>query len=186
MTSKDIETNKNLYDTSDYPKDHPLHSIDNKKVSGKRKDECALTSIAECVCLRPKIYSVMKADEKKCQESEGYKKSVVKKQIMHKDYKETLFGEKKLWHQMNILRSEGHEIYGMCVNKISLSPFDSKRWRVEDGIHTNAYGYAPELRELELLAADEALKFLLGGNSVFGGITRSSSRTKPRLGPSRK
>ena len=42
---------------------------------------------------------------------------------------------------MNILRSGGHEIYGMHVNKISLSPFDSKRWIDEDGIHTKAYGY---------------------------------------------
>ena len=38
---KDIETNKNLYDTSDYPKEHPLYSSANKTVLGKMKDECA-------------------------------------------------------------------------------------------------------------------------------------------------
>ena len=27
------------------------------------KDECAGTPIAECVCLRPKMYSILKADE---------------------------------------------------------------------------------------------------------------------------
>jgi len=54
------------------------------------------------------------------------KKSVVKKEITHEQYKETLFGAKQQWHGMNILRSEGHEIYGMHLNKISLSPFDSK------------------------------------------------------------
>ena len=53
---KDIETNKNLYDTSDYPKEHPLYSNSNKKVLGKMKDECAGTPIEECVCLRPKMY----------------------------------------------------------------------------------------------------------------------------------
>ena len=42
---------------------------------------------------------------------------------------------------MNILRSEGHSIYGMQINKILLSAFDSKRWIADDGIHTNAYGY---------------------------------------------
>ena len=62
---------------------------------------------------------------------------------MHEQYKETLFGAKQLWHGMNILRSKGHEIYGMHVNKISLSPFDSKRWIADDGIHTNAYRYIP-------------------------------------------
>ena len=54
---KDIETNKNLYDTSDYPKEHPLYSDTNKKVLRKMKDECKGTSITECVCLRPKMYS---------------------------------------------------------------------------------------------------------------------------------
>jgi len=64
---------------------------------------------------------------------------------MHEQYKETLFGKKQLWHGMNIVRSQRHEIYGMYVNKISLSPFDSKRWIAEDGIHTKAYGYNPPL-----------------------------------------
>ena len=52
---KDIEKHKNLYDTSDYPKEHPLYSNSNKKVLGKMKDECAGTPIEECVCLRPKM-----------------------------------------------------------------------------------------------------------------------------------
>ena len=101
------------------------------------KDQCKGIPIAECVCLRPKMYSILKEDEKinfKLKEDDekiikkakGVKKSVVKKQIMHEQYKETLFGPKQLWHGMNILQSEGHEIYGMHVNKISLSPFDSK------------------------------------------------------------
>ena len=87
------------------------------------------------------------------------KKSVVKKQITHEQYKATLFGAKQQWHGMNILRSEGHEIYGMHLNKISLSPFDSKRWIGDDGICTKPYGYTnmdilstltdDELRDLE-------------------------------------
>ena len=80
----------------------------------------------------------------------GVKKCVVKKQIMHEQYKETLFGTKQLWHGMNILPTKGHEIYGMHVNKISLSPFDSKRWIADDGIHTNAYGYTPALTDVEI------------------------------------
>ena len=47
---KDMEEKKDLYDTSDYPKEHPLHSNTNKKVLGKMKDECAGTPIAE-VCV---------------------------------------------------------------------------------------------------------------------------------------
>ena len=115
------------------------------------KDECAGTPIAECVCLRSKMYSILKADEKNIKGTKGVKNNVVKKQIMHEQYKETLFSVKQQRHGMNILRSEGHEIYGMHINKISLSPFDSKRWIGEDGIHTKAYGYIlPALTDDEL------------------------------------
>jgi len=69
-----MERRKHLYDTSDYPKEHPLHSNTNKKVLGKMKDECAGTPIAESVCLRLKMHSISKADEKKYQKSEGCKK----------------------------------------------------------------------------------------------------------------
>ncbi|KAL9954396.1 hypothetical protein ACROYT_G041929 [Oculina patagonica] len=44
---EDMEWNKTLYDTSDYPKEHPLHSYENKKVLGKMKDECAGTPISD-------------------------------------------------------------------------------------------------------------------------------------------
>ncbi|KAL9979617.1 hypothetical protein ACROYT_G017300 [Oculina patagonica] len=44
---EDIYRNKTLYDTSDYPKEHPLHSNENKKVLGKMKDECAGTPILD-------------------------------------------------------------------------------------------------------------------------------------------
>ena len=45
---------------------------------------------------------------------------MVKKQITHEQYKEMLFDTKQLWHGMNILQSERHEIYGMHVNQIFL------------------------------------------------------------------
>ena len=43
----DMACNADQYDTSNYPKDHPLHSTANKKVLGKMKDECAGTPIAK-------------------------------------------------------------------------------------------------------------------------------------------
>ena len=71
---EDMNSNKNLYDTSDFPKEHPLYSDANKKVLGKMKDECNGTPIAECVCLRSKLYSILKGDEKNIKKSEGHKK----------------------------------------------------------------------------------------------------------------
>ena len=53
-----------LYDTSDHPEDHPLHSTANKKVLGKMKDECAGNPNVEYVGLHPKTYSILEAGSK--------------------------------------------------------------------------------------------------------------------------
>ena len=218
---KDIKENENFYDTSNYPKEHPLHSTVNKKVLGKMKDECEGIPISEYVGLRSKMYSVMqegkseqriekikkdfpeteikecscegkkvqaimakgaelvkkimakdaesvkktdhpkarvsqccnmiKVDETNVRKAKGVKKNVIKKQIKHEQYKQALFKNEQMWHGMKMLRSDGHEIYGIHVNKISLSPFDSKRWISEDGVNTRAYGYNNQIEEMESL-----------------------------------
>ena len=218
---KDTEKNKSFYDTSDYPKEHPLHSTVNKKVLGKMKDECAGIPISEYVGLRSKMYSVMtegkseqrieklkkefpeteikecsckgkkvqaimakdadlvkeimkkdaefvkktdhpkarvlqccnmiKIDETNVRKAKGVKKNVIKKQIKHEQYKKVLFKNEQMWHGMKMLRSDGHEIYGIHVNKISLSPFDSKRWIADNGVNTRAYGYNNQIEEMESL-----------------------------------
>jgi len=55
---KDMEGPKDLYYTSDYPIEHPLYSEVNRKVVGKMKDQMNGKLISECVCLRPKMYSI--------------------------------------------------------------------------------------------------------------------------------
>ena len=137
---KDIAEDQDLYDTSDYSKKHFLHSTANMKVLGKMKDECAGRPIAEYVGLRPKMYSILEAGGKNLKKAKGVKKNVVQKHIRHEQYTEALFDKKTFRHGMDMLRSEGHRIYGQHLNKVSLSPFDSKRWIAEDGVTTLAYG----------------------------------------------
>ena len=96
--------------------------------------------INEVVAVRPKMYSV-EVGEKNVRKAKGVKKCVIDKEITHEHYKEALFEKKQFMHKRKILRSEGHKMYGMCMNKISISPFDTKRWIADDGIHTAAYGH---------------------------------------------
>ena len=137
---EDMKEHKRLYDTSNYPKDHSLYDATNKKALGKMKDECGGEPIEEVVVLRPKMYSIKKA-EGNIKKAKGVKKNVIEREITHEHYKEALFGRKEYMHKMNILRSEDHEMYGMCMNKTSISPFDTKRWIAGDGVHTLAYGH---------------------------------------------
>jgi len=60
---RDMAKDLVLYDTSNYPKEHPLYSSKNKKVLSKMKDQCAGRVIDEVVAIRPKMYSII--EEKK-------------------------------------------------------------------------------------------------------------------------
>ena len=60
----DMAAHAEFCDTSDYPKDHPLHSVKNKKVLGKMKEECAGHSVAEYVGLLSKMYSIFEVNGK--------------------------------------------------------------------------------------------------------------------------
>ena len=156
---EDIKAKEDLYDTSDYPKEHFLYSAKNKKVLGKMKDECAGKHVIEFVALRPKMYSELTASYA-LRKAKGVKKYVVKRDLTHDLYLKVLNAKKIERHRMNAFRSYGHQIYNITTEKVSLSPFDSKRYMLEDGIHTLAFGHY--------------------------GITNNSSRTNPRLGPSFK
>ena len=70
---KDIKSNKKHYYTSDYPKEHPLHSTSNKKVLGKMKDECAGTHIRDCLSEAENVL-YHEGRRKKHQKGEGSKK----------------------------------------------------------------------------------------------------------------
>ena len=59
-----MKNNKEHFDLSYYPKDHPLYCVDNKKVIGKFKNETSEKIITEFVGLRPKLYSFKTDDGK--------------------------------------------------------------------------------------------------------------------------
>ena len=50
----DMSLNADLYDTSNYPADHPLYSDENKKIIGKFKDELGGKVMTEFIGIRPK------------------------------------------------------------------------------------------------------------------------------------
>ena len=111
----DMQSMKTHYDFSDYPKDHQLFSEQNKKTIGKFKDECSGTPIAKYVGLRPKMYSILRADERLIKKAKGVKKYVITKQINFENYKDALFNHKTNSHEMNMLRSQKHQIYGLTI-----------------------------------------------------------------------
>ena len=138
---KELWEDKQLFDNSDYPKDSPYFSVENKNVIGKFKDEAAGMPIVEFIGLRSKMYSYVKDNGKNEKTAKGVRKYVIKKNITHENYKDCLLNRKQMLHSMRTIRSDCHQIGSYQLNKISLSCFDDKRYILEDGITSYAYGH---------------------------------------------
>ena len=73
--------------------------------------------------------------------------NVIKKNITHKDYKDTVQNKKnnkkkkQMYHTMKTVRSECHQICSCELNKISLSCFDDKRYILADGQSSYTNGH---------------------------------------------
>ena len=105
------------------------------------KDEAAGIPITEFVGLRSKMYSYIKDIQQGGKTAKGIKKNIIKNNIKHNDYRETLFNSKQMMHKMKTIRSENHQLGSYEINKVSLSCFDDKRFIHEDGITSYAYGH---------------------------------------------
>ena len=105
------------------------------------KDEAGGKIIEEFVGLRAKLYSYKMFEGKEEKKCKRIKKSVIKNNISHENYRECLFSEQPQMRKMNVIRSHRHEIFSETVNKIALSANDDKRVIREDRISTFAIGH---------------------------------------------
>ena len=115
------------FDTSNYPKGHPIGGA-NKKVLGMMKDEAGGETIFEFVGLRSKLYAYKMDDGKADKKCKGVKKAVVKNSITFENYKDCLFNKVTHRAKFNTLRSRRHEITTECITKVTLSANDDKRY----------------------------------------------------------
>ena len=134
------EEMKNLFDNSEYSKNSEYFFKENKKVIGRMKDEAAGVPITGFIGLRSKMYSYIKDNNKGGKTAKGIKKAVIKKDINHINYKETL-NNQQMHHKMKTIRSNCHDISSYEINKVSLSCFDDKRYLLDDDIKSYACGH---------------------------------------------
>ena len=137
---EDFYADKHLFDFSGYEKESPFYNDENKKVIGKMKEELNEEIIEEFVGLRTKIYS-LKTKKEEMKNVKGGKKNVVKKDISHRDYVDCLFEERKFMHTMQAIQSFKHQLYTIKQNKVSISPYDDKRYLMDDGVSSLPYGH---------------------------------------------
>jgi hypothetical protein len=148
---EDIEKDKDRFDLSNYG-DNPdtafLKDDTNKKVLGAMKDEAEGFPIRQFVGLRPKMYSYVLDSGENEKKAKGIKKAVIKKQLNHQKFLNSL--EARTAEEINgdnnkvnfkTITSFYHRVFTENCKKTALSPLDSKRWILDDGITTRALGH---------------------------------------------
>ena len=87
------------------------------------------------------MYSFKELGGEGKQVGKGIVRAVLKNQISHEDYVATITGKKLSDAAMTTVRSDGHHIKTIQQRKITLSPFDDKRYIRDDGVRTYAHGH---------------------------------------------
>ena len=138
-----MEKYPELYDTSNF-KSGPLKAIADanpwkKKFIGLMKDEFSGNVVESFVGLKPKCYS-LKTVKETSNKSKGVKRNITYA-LTHNDYWGVVNEGKSISHINVGFQTHKHIITTARVNKVSLSPLDTKRWVLADGITSLPYGH---------------------------------------------
>ena len=139
-----MKENKEYFDLSESSIDW-LHDNTNKKKLGCFKDENNSYPITKFLSLSPKVYSFLhdsskgKDNEKKV--CKGISKSVIKKDLKSKDYKDLLDTGESISKEVTSIRSIDQEIFTITTNKVALTAYQDKSYICDNGIDCLPFGY---------------------------------------------
>jgi hypothetical protein len=129
------------FDTSEMdPKNSFGLLLRNKKVTGLFKDEGKGKVCSRFICLRPKAYVVEFEDDDLIRKLKSVSKRVTRT-LEFQDYYKVFSEKTTLYSKMIRIVSKDHQIFTVEVNKKSMSGDDDKRFILEDGIQTLAWGH---------------------------------------------
>ena len=142
---KDLLRKHWCFDFSNYPPDskHNKSTVrdENKKVPGKLKDELGSVLMTEVCGLRAKQWAYVTAEKDEHKTCKGINKSTIAKELTLDMYKQAVSEHRVHTSVMTSIRSSEHELSTRTVTKVALSPFDDKRYILQDGINTLPYGH---------------------------------------------
>ena len=147
------------FDTSNYDKNdnRPLPIGKNKKVLGLFKYEFGGKIMKEFCTIRPKTYAYLLHGDNEIKKAKGTKKYVIKRNLMFKNYQDSLFNNKITMRSQIRFKSDHYDIYTEEIKKIALhSTDDNKRLQTFDGVTTYPYDtHNFKICEIEMLKKKE-------------------------------
>ena len=109
-------------------------------ISGKFKDEMGGKAIKEFVGLRSKMYSILSEAGEQKNTAKGVSRNVSENILTHQAYRDCLFNKTSMKNKMIRFVHDRHQLYTVEQNKTSLSPFNDKRYILEDG-ESHSFGH---------------------------------------------
>ena len=82
---------------------------------------------------KSKIYTFTTEDNHESKKAKGINKNAVNDELKYVDYKNVLFNSSYTRHEMDRIKSKYYDIGSYRTNKISLSYYDDKKYKLEDG-----------------------------------------------------
>ena len=137
---EDMKKNGDLYDFSNYHVSHKCYDDTNLKKIGLFKDECNGVALSSYVALRSKMYSLKYSDDSVKNIASGVHKSV-KNSLTHNDYVTCLFNPVVHNQIVSIIKYYNQNIFTVSQNRNILSPYDDKRYILNDSVSSLAYGH---------------------------------------------
>ena len=97
--------------------------------------------IDEFCGLRSKMYSMRLGNGEEKKTAKGVLSEIKNNQITHDDYKTVLFHKHEMTHIGTKICQKDHQLYTANVKKISLSPFNDKKYIIWDGLEYTTFSF---------------------------------------------
>ena len=120
------------------------------------KDKLGRKIMIEFCALRAKAYVFKLDDDTEKKKVKATKKCIVKRELIFKNYMDSLFNNEVIIKSQQRFRSDHHRVYTEEVNKIARSSNDDKRLQTFDKVTTFPNGTNVfKLCESEMLSKDK-------------------------------
>ena len=139
---KELLLLKDHFDFSNYPPGHELFSLENKRVPGKFKDESGGKIIKKFIGLKSKMYAfeMDNTNLSPVKAAKGVKKYIIENSLRLEDYENCLKKNQVKENKFRTIRSQAHKVTTSLMKKVSLSPFDDKRFLL-NAVKSLPYGH---------------------------------------------
>jgi hypothetical protein len=116
-----------LLDSSNYPQEHRLYSVQHKAQLGCIKDEVEGEMLVEAVLLKPKCYSMKTASGKICKKRAKGVQYCVKERIPHETFVQVYRLQEEIVRSTRRFETNNHVVSTIRQEKWALSALDNKR-----------------------------------------------------------